>query len=93
MAAGQFLYHNVAVRYRVTGTGAFQSKLIGLDPANEQAITDVTLVGTTEKYANQLTNFIQQRMQLEFWVDDLDAEFTLRQIQFYIKPIASGYPQ
>ena len=93
MAAGNYLYHCVAVRYRVTGTGTFHSTLYSLDDINTQALTDVTLAATTEKYPNLLTNLIEQRMNLEFYVDAIDEQFTLRQIQFFLKPVATGYPQ
>lgn len=91
--AGEYRNHAVAVRYRVTGSGAFQSTLIGLDPINTYTVPTVTLAAATEKYPNQLVNFIQQKMQLEFYVDTLNAAFILKQIQIYLKPVASGYPQ
>lgn len=93
MAAGNFLYHCVAVRYRVTGAGSFYSELSSLDDVNSQTITAVTLSSATERYPNQLTNFIEQRMKLEFYVSGTNTDFLLRQIQFFIKPVATGYPQ
>jgi hypothetical protein len=93
MAAGNFLHHCVAVRYRVTGSGQFHSNLEGLDTVNGQLISPITLIGNSERYPNQLTNFIEQRMRVEFYVDAIDEYFTLRQISLYIKPVASGYPQ
>lgn len=93
MAAGNYLYHCVAVRYRVTGAGAFQSELSSLDDVNSQSLTSVTLATTTERYPNLLANFIEQRMKLEFYVNGTGTDFVLRQIQFFIKPVATGYPQ
>lgn len=93
MAAGNYLYHCVAVRYRVSGDGLFHSELSSLDDVNSQVLTDVSLLPSTERYPNQLANFIEQRMKLEFYVDTEDAYFVLRQIQFFIKPVATGYPQ
>ncbi len=93
MAAGNYLYHCVSVRYRVTGTGTFHSSLFSLDDVNTQPLTDITLSQTTERYPNLISNFIEQRMNLEFYVDAIDEQFILRQIQFYIKPVATGYPQ
>ncbi len=93
MAAGNFLYHCVAVRYRVTGSGTFKSELSSLDDVDGQALTNVTLSSATDRYPNLLANFITTRMKLEFYVDELNAEFVLRQIQFYVKPVATGFPQ
>ena len=93
MPTGNYRHHCVSVRSRLTGSGTFHSQLLGLDESNFQDLTDITMSTATERYPNQLANFIQQRMKLVFWVDELDAQFTLGQITFYIKPIATGYPQ
>lgn len=93
MAAGNYLYHCVAVRYRVTGAGIFYSRLFSLDDINTQELTSFALASTSERYPNLLANFIEQRMNVEFEVNELNDQFTLRQIQFYLKPVATGYPQ
>ncbi len=93
MAAGNYLHHCVALRYRVSGSGSFESTLFGLEEINSQAITDVTLVENTERYPNQLTNLIEQRMKVEFGIEGIGSYFILRQITFYTKPVATGYPQ
>jgi len=93
MAVGTYLYHCVSVRNRVIGTGSFQMALRGLDDINTQDLTTTTLSQATERYPNLLSNFTEQRMRGEFWVDVINDEFTLKQIQFFLKPVASGYPQ
>lgn len=93
MAAGNFLYHCIAVRFRVTGTGTFKSELSSLDDIKGRTLPDLTLSSASDKYPNQLTNLITPRMKLEFYVDEIEADFVLRQVQFYIKPVATGYAQ
>ena len=93
MPTGNYLHHCVAVRYRVVGSGTFQSTLTSLDDVYSQSLTDIALVGNTERYPNQLTNFIQQRYKLEFSIDGVGEFFTLQSITFYDKPVATGYPQ
>jgi hypothetical protein len=91
--AGNFLFHCVAIRYRVVGSGNLKSTLFSLDAVQSQVLPDVPMSLTTERYPNLLSNMIQQRFGLEFGVDAMDDSFIIRQIQFYIKPVSTGYPQ
>ena len=93
MAGGQYLNHITAVRLRVTGSGALQSSLLGLDSVETQALTNVTMAATTERYPTLLANFIQQRARYRLEVTGLNEAFLIRQIIIYNKPVASGYPQ
>ena len=93
MGTGNYLHHCVAVRFRVVGSGTFQQTLHGLDDVYSQSLTDITLVGNTERYPNQLANFIQTRYRLEFSIDGVGEFFNLQSITFYDKPVATGFPQ
>ena len=93
MPTGNYRHHCVGVRYRVVGSGQFQSTLTSLDDVYSQSLTDLTLVGNAERYPNLLANFIQQRYKLEFSIYGVGTFFTLNSITFYDKPVATGYPQ
>ena len=93
MPGGKYLNHFGAVRLRVTGSGTLECKLISMDTTTESLLTDVTLATTTGRYANQLANFTQQKAQLEIKTTEISEYFLLRQIIFYIKPVASSFPQ
>ena len=93
MPSGNYLHHCVAVRFRVTGSGQFHQVLTSLDDVYSQSLPDITLIGNTERYPNQLANFIQQRYKLEFSIDGVGEFFILQSVTFYDKPIATGYPQ
>ncbi len=90
---GNFLYHCVMVRYRLTGTGEFNARLFSLDDEFEYELPAKTLALTNNRYVDSTCNFTEQRINLEFSVDEINETFLLRQVQFYIKPVSTGYPQ
>jgi hypothetical protein len=93
MPGGNFLNHFTSVRLRINGAGSLLMQLESLDNVYNRAITPLTMAGTTERYANQLTNFTQQKSRLVIETNEIDETFFIRQIILYVKPIASGYPQ
>lgn len=93
MPGGQFINHFGTVRYRVLGAGVFKSQLNSLDNIYTKTIPDVNLVAVSDRYPNQLINFSQNRAQVEFWTDEIDEIFILKQIIIFAKPVRTGYPQ
>lgn len=89
---GEYLNHVNAVRYRILGSGSLKTKLISLDETQERELVDLVLQTTPNRYKTLLTNFVQQRMQLEFKVTEIDENFILRELKIYIKPIYTSYP-
>jgi dihydrodipicolinate reductase len=93
MPGGQYINHFGAIRLRVTGSGTMEVKLVSMDTTTESILADVTLQTTTPRYVNQLANFNQQKAQLVLGTTELNDYFLLRQIIFYVKPIAESFPQ
>lgn len=93
MPGGQFINHFGQVRIRVTGGGVLQARLISLDDLQEIQLADTTLQSASAKYVNLHTNFEQQKARLELKTTELGAEFLVRQIIFYVKPVGTNYPQ
>lgn len=93
MPGGLFLNHCVAVRMRVTGSGNLKVRLLSLNGESTSQLPDVAMSPTTQRYVNQLANFITQRYQVEISTEEMDETFNIRQVIIYNKPIASSYPQ
>ena len=89
---GEYLNHVNAVRYRILGTGNLKTKLMSLDNTQEIDLFPLVMQTQPNKYNTLLTNFVQQRMQLEFRVDEIDENFVMRDLRIYIKPISTSYP-
>lgn len=94
MPGGESLTHFGAVRLRVNGVGNLKLTLIPLgtdDPP--QSLVDIPMSNTTGRWPNQLANMIQQKAQLELRTTEIDEVFQLNQIIFFVKEVATGYPQ
>lgn len=89
---GQYINHFGSVRLRVTGSGTLELKLISLG-ATELALTDVTMSSSTNRYPTILSNFMQQKAQLEIKTSQIDEVFEIKEIHIYVKPIFTSYPQ
>ena len=93
MPGGQYINHFGSIRLRVTGSGTLNAKLVSMNTTTESILANITLQSTTPRYINQLANFNQQKAQLVLQTTDLNAYFFLRQIIFYVKPVAESFPQ
>ena len=85
--------HVVAIRMRIVGTGTFYSRLAALEDNPEQDLADTTLSATSSRPVNLLANIQSTRIQFHGRMNAADEHFTLKNLTFYTKPIASGYPQ
>jgi hypothetical protein len=93
MPGGNFINHFTAVRLRVTGSGSLLMQLQTLDDVIVQDISPLTMSATTPRYANQLTNFTQQKSRLVIKTNEIDETFFISQLILYVKPVATGFPQ
>lgn len=90
---GQFINHFAQIRIRLTGTGVMSARLISLDDVEESILADITMQSTTVRYVNHHANFEQQKARLELKTTEFGAQFLIRQIIFYVKPVGTNYPQ
>jgi hypothetical protein len=88
-----FQQHIVSVRMRISGSGEFLSTLLALEGDPEQVLTDVTLQSTPNRPVSLLANMTAMRVQFYGRMEAIDENFTLKNLTFYTKPVASGYPQ
>ncbi len=88
-----YLNHIVAVRMRVRGSGTFLSRLAALADDPEQELADTTLQNNPNRPVNVLANISAPRMQFHGQTEEIDEYFVIKNITFFVKPIATGYPQ
>jgi hypothetical protein len=84
--------HYGAVRLRVNGSGNLQMRLISLDEVKERVLVPIAMSTLTNKEPNRLTNFTQQRAQLEIKTTEMDEVFNISKIVIFIKPVATSFP-
>lgn len=89
----EYTNHIVAVRMRLQGAGAFISTLDALENDPSQDLADATMSTTANRPVNLLANINAPRVQFHGRIQEIDEHFTLKNLVFYVKPIASGYPQ
>lgn len=94
MATGYNLeQHIVSVRLRISGSGEFQSKLLALEGNPEQEMVAVTMQSAPNRPVSLLANIRSMRVQYYGYIENIDEHFYIKNITFFTKPIATGYPQ
>ena len=93
MAVLEYTQHYHAIRIRVKGSGNLKLTLYSLDDVKSQTLTPVAMSSSTNIAPTQLADFNQQRARLDIRTTEIDETFTINQINVYIKPIYSSYPQ
>lgn len=94
MPAGyNLINHVVAVRMRVQGSGTFISRLAALADDPEQDLADTTLQATPNRPVNKLANIQSTRIQFHGQTEEIDEYFVIKNLTFFVKPLATGYPQ
>lgn len=84
--------HFGAVRLRVTGSGNLKMTFLGLDSIEIVALADLPMTLTNRLESLRLTNFTQQRAQLEFKTTEVDETFVISKVSIFIKPVATEVP-
>ena len=92
-SSGNWILHAVGVRYNVKGSGTLETNLFSQDQASVYQCPDITLNSTGTRFPFVIANFRNQRIQIEFRINEIDDYFVLSDINLFVKPTASGYPQ
>lgn len=87
------LIHFGAQRFRVTGAGNLQLFLRSLDNIRNVTLSPIIMQSITNREPVVLSNFIEQRAQLEIRTSEYDETFNISKIIIFIKPVATGYAQ
>ena len=85
-------HHVVGVRFRVTGSGNLDLRLVDLDNTRTYQMVDLPLQVTTRIEPTRLANFQSQRIRLEGRIQELNEYFHIRRIIIFAKPVAQEYP-
>lgn len=86
------LIHVNAIRFRITGTGELQIKLIGLDSVLTQTLVPLTMASAPGREPQRLANFINQKIQYELKTTEIDEIFRINRIIVFAKPQWSEFP-
>lgn len=79
---------------RAIGVGNLQLVLRSLDPNNvNYTMPSVPLQTVTNREPIVWSNFMDQRIQLHGFVNQLGEDFTISRIIIFAKPVAFNYPQ
>lgn len=89
---GEYEYHIVGVRARVTGVGNLRYTLEGLDGIRSSTLVPLAMTATNPIEPTRLANFQSQRVRLVGTVTDLGEWFQIRRIVIFAKPVAQEYP-
>lgn len=90
--AGDNLLHIVATRTRVTGAGFLRQSLLSLDDVNTSTLDPLPMQSATNRLIDKLANFVDQRVQLKLYTDDVDEIFTISKFYIFSKVSAQSYP-
>lgn len=89
---GEYTYHIVGVRSRVTGAGNLRMTLEGLDNVRSLVLVPVPMIATNPIEPTRLANFQAQRTRLVGRVTELNEWFQIRRIIIFAKPVAAELP-
>lgn len=87
------IIHIGAVRLRVTGSGNLRLTLYSYQQVKSQVLPVLPMVASTDVQPTKLTNFKNQRIQVEFRVNAINETFTISRIIPFIQFVATSYPQ
>jgi hypothetical protein len=87
------ILHYTAVRYRLNGSGNLETFLRSLDDINNVQLTNIAMSSLTNREPTILSNFIDQRAQIEVRTVLINEIFTISRMMIFVKPIASEYPR
>lgn len=87
-----FIIHCSSVMMNIVGSGELQTDVFGLGGTTKTLI-DWNLSDPSTRMANVRANFKSQKIQVRIGLNDINTYFQLNQINVFIKPVASGYPQ
>lgn len=89
---GENVNHVNAIRLRLKGSGNLRLNLFGLEDSSTVELVDLVMAVATNVEPVRLTNFTQQRIQLEIRTSEIDEYFQISKIIIFSKAVATGYP-
>ena len=93
IAAGEgFVNHYGAVRLRATGSASLKLRFTSLDEVRGSVLVPLTLSVTTNIELTRISNFTEQRSQLEIKTTEMDEFFSVSKVTIFTKPTAEAYP-
>lgn len=84
--------HYGAVRMNLTGSGFLRMRLLSLKEVRQDVLVPFTMLVATDVEPTRLSNFTQQRAQLEIKTTAINEIFQISKIVIFAKPVASSYP-
>ena len=87
------ILHFNAVQLRTIGSGNLQLFLRSLNNSHNAQLTSIPMQATTNREPVVLSNFTDQRVQLELKTTVLNEVFNISKIVIFTKSVATGYPQ
>lgn len=92
-SSSENILHFGLVRLRVNGNGFLRSFLRSLDDVRNVTLSPLTLNTLTDIEPTILSNFTNQRAQLELRTTSINETFQISKIIIFVKPVATSYPQ
>lgn len=92
MGNEESINHYGLVRLRIAGSASLRMRLLSLDEVRQNILTPLTLATPTNIEPTRLSNFTEQRAQLEISTTLIDETFVCSKIIIFTKPVASSYP-
>lgn len=92
-SAGEGLVNHFGmIRLRLKGSGNLQMRLLSLDEVRESVLVPLAMQANTDIEPTRLSNFTQQRAQLEIKTSVIDETFQISKIVIFSRPVATSYP-
>lgn len=84
--------HYGLVRMRLRGSGNLLMRLLSLDEVKEFVLAPFVMQVNTDIEPTRLSNFTQQRAQLEIKTTVINETFQISRIVIFSKQVATSYP-
>lgn len=96
-SGGENIQHFSHMRLRIVGSGILRSTIYSLDDIRSQALPNYTMAATTRIEPTILTNFVEQRARIKYYITDVNEEnptdwFRLTRVVIFMKDFGSEYP-
>lgn len=88
----ELINHYGLIRLRIEGSGTLKMTLRSLSGVKTKALADLTLVSSNNIEPTKLTNFTQQRAQLELKTTSYGENFICSKIVIFARPVANSLP-
>jgi len=87
------IMHCAGVRVRITGSGSIHQVLQSLDTINTEELADLTLHTKNNENPFILANFIDQKICLRVYMDQINDFMNVNKIILFLKQLFTDYPR